>query len=58
LTTKAKFEGSGIGMATAQKIVARHHGSITAKGVSDQGSTFIVTLPAIGTVKNATSRRA
>jgi len=32
-------------MAICQKIVARHHGTITAKSTLGEGSTFIITLP-------------
>ncbi len=39
------FEGMGIGLALCRKIVERHGGTITARGVSGQGSTFEVLLP-------------
>ncbi len=37
--------GYGLGLAIAKKIVEQHHGSITAKKNSSEGSTFIVRLP-------------
>ncbi len=37
--------GSGIGMATAKRIVERHGGSIWARSVVGEGSTFFVELP-------------
>jgi len=42
---KSDFEGSGIGLAICDKIVNRHHGTITVQSKPGQGTTFIVTLP-------------
>jgi light-regulated signal transduction histidine kinase (bacteriophytochrome) len=39
------YEGSGIGLGIVLKVVEIHHGTVTARSVPDEGSTFIVRLP-------------
>ena len=45
LHSRSAYEGTGIGLSIARKIVWRHGGLITARGTPEQGATFTVTLP-------------
>lgn len=45
LNDRNSYEGTGIGLAIAKKIIEKHNGLITAKSQEGSGATFIIVLP-------------
>jgi signal transduction histidine kinase len=45
LNSKDKYEGTGIGLAIAKKVIEKHNGLITATSKPGEGSEFKIILP-------------
>ncbi len=45
LHSKVEYEGTGIGLAVAKKIIEKHNGFISAQSALNHGATFTIILP-------------
>jgi len=56
LHSESEFAGTGLGLATVQRVIHRHAGNITAAATVDRGASFSFTLPAATEPDAATTK--
>jgi light-regulated signal transduction histidine kinase (bacteriophytochrome) len=47
LHAQDEFEGTGVGLAIVQRIIARHHGHVSAHSSPGAGAEFVFELPTV-----------
>ncbi len=56
LHASTEYQGTGIGLTICKKIVEQHQGTISVSSVVNEGTTFIINLPAEIPANVASSR--
>ncbi len=57
LHAQSEFDGSGLGLATVQRVIHRHAGNITASAALGRGASFSFTLPSATEPDPATTKQ-
>lgn len=57
LNNKDTYEGTGIGLAIAKKIIEKHNGIISARSVENEGARFIIILPLVQQVNQTSNEQ-